>query len=537
MWRTLRLCQRLALLTLVGMAGVLASLPARATTTLVINQLLPPADPINQQVLRPWAADVERVTDGRVRISLPNAPVAAPEQLWNAVIGGIVDGAYVYDGLYARQLPMEQITALPFVGGNAAATSVALWDTYRKFFANAHEYRNVKLLALFAMPSGQIFSLGKPIVQPGDLVGRRMWVLPGAPQQILSHSGAGIISSPAVQVSELVAGKTVDAIAGISSYNVDAFKVMGYMKSETVIPGGLGYDDSLASGCVSSAGTLGALVPPSIPLLIYGIITQQDIAKLFVAGVLPGILLGSLFMAAIWWTVRRNPALGPAGPALTWADRRRRIAKVWPIVLLFALVMGGLYSGIFTANEAGGIGAAGALLFTALRRKLSWSVLIESLVEAGRTTALIFAVAFGGMVFANFVTMSGLTGGLVSLISGLHLPVTGIILVIMAVYVVLGSMMESISMMLLTVPVFAAVLAPLGVSMLWFGIFVAMMIEIGMIHPPVGMNVFMVNTMMPELSVRTIFAGTIPFLVANFAALALIIAFPAIATWLPAFAR
>ena len=239
MWRTLRLCRRLALLTLVGMAGMLASLPARATTTLVINQLLPPADPINQQVLRPWAADVERVTDGRVRISLPNAPVAAPEQLWNAVIGGIVDGAYVYDGLYARQLPMEQITALPFVGGNAAATSVALWNTYQKFFAKAHEYRNVKLLALFAMPSGQIFSLGKPIVQPGDLVGRRMWVLPGAPQQILSHSGAGIISSPAVQVSELVAGKTVDAIAGISSYNVDAFKVMGYMKSETVIPGGL----------------------------------------------------------------------------------------------------------------------------------------------------------------------------------------------------------------------------------------------------------------------------------------------------------
>lgn len=331
---------------------------------------------------------------------------------------------------------------------------------------------------------------------------------------------------------------TVLASAGFASISGSSIATAATM-TKVAIPSmrRLGYDDSLASGCVSSAGTLGALVPPSIPLLIYGIITQQDIAKLFVAGILPGILLGTLFMAAIWWTVRRNPGLGPAGPALLWVDRRRRMAKVWPIVLLFALVMGGLYSGIFTANEAGGIGAAGALLFTALRRKLSWSVLIESLVEAGRTTALIFAVAFGGMVFANFVTMSGLTGGLVSLISGLHLPVTGIILVIMAVYVVLGSMMESISMMLLTVPVFAAVLAPLGVSMLWFGIFVAMMIEIGMIHPPIGMNVFMVQTMMPELSVRTIFAGTIPFLVANFAALALIIAFPAIATWLPAFAR
>ena len=233
-WRGAR-----AWLACAGLVAGLAALPARAATTLVINQLLPPGDPLNQQVLRPWAAEVARVTDGRVRISLPNAPVAAPQQLWNAVVGGIVDGAYVYNGLYPRQLPLEQITALPFVGGDAAATSVALWNTWQKFFAKAGEYRSVKLLALFAMPSGQVFSLGQPIVQPADLVGRRMWVLPGDPQQILSHSRAGVISSPAVQVSELVAGKTVDAIAGISSYNVDAFKVMGYMKSETVIPGGL----------------------------------------------------------------------------------------------------------------------------------------------------------------------------------------------------------------------------------------------------------------------------------------------------------
>ncbi len=331
---------------------------------------------------------------------------------------------------------------------------------------------------------------------------------------------------------------TVLASAGFASISGSSIATAATM-TKVAMPSmrRLGYDDSLASGCVSSAGTLGALVPPSVPLLIYGIITQQDIAKLFVAGVLPGILLGFLFMIAIWWTVMRNPKLGPPGSCLQWSERLRRVSKVWPIVVLFVCVMGGLYSGIFTANEAGGVGAAGAMLFTALRRKLSWRVLMDSLVEAGRTTAMIFAVAFGGMVFANFVTMSGLTSSLVSVIGQLHLPVTGIILVIMAIYVVLGSLMEAISMMLLTVPVFAAVLAPLGVSMLWFGVFVAMMIEIGMIHPPVGMNVFMVKTMMPELSIRTIFAGTIPFLVANFVALAAIIVFPALATWLPAFAR
>lgn len=298
-----------------------------------------------------------------------------------------------------------------------------------------------------------------------------------------------------------------------------------------------GYDDSLASGCVSSAGTLGALMPPSVPLLIYGIVAQQDIAKLFIAGILPGILLGSLFMLAIRWTVLRRPGVAPAGPALPWRERVSKVSKVWGIALLFVLVMGGLYSGIFTATEAGAVGAVGALVFTLLRRRLTWRVLRESLVEAGRTTAMIFAVAFGGMVYANFVTMSGMTSNLITLIAQLHLPVIGVIIFIMAVYVVLGSTMEAISMMLLTVPVFAAVLAPLGVNLIWFGVFVAMMIEIGMIHPPMGMNVFMVKTMMPDLSLRAIFAGTFPFLVANFLALAILVAFPAIATWPTAFAK
>lgn len=234
-----RYWRRLAQLVAAGVIVAFQWQPAQAATTLVINQLLPPGDPFNQQVLRPWAAEVQRVTGGRVVVSLPNAPVAAPEQLWNAVLGGIVDGAYIYNGLYVRQLPLEQITALPFVGGSAASTSVALWDTYQKFFAKADEFRSVKLLGFFAMPSGQIFSLDRPIVQPSDLNGRRMWVLPGDPQKMLSQSRAGVISSPAVQVSELVAGKTVDSIAGISAYNVDAFKVLGYTRAETMIPGGL----------------------------------------------------------------------------------------------------------------------------------------------------------------------------------------------------------------------------------------------------------------------------------------------------------
>lgn len=226
---------RVALALAVGVAAG----AAHATTTLVINELLPPADAFNLQILHPWATAVEQATDGRVRISLPNAPLAAPAQLWGAVTSGIVDGAYAFNSLLPRQLPLEQVAALPFSSGTTESTSLALWNTYQKYFAKAGEYKDVKLLALFALPPSEIFSMGKPIVNPGDLNGRRLWALPGVPQRIFARSKAGVVSTPAVQVSELVAGGTVDAVAGIGSYAAQSFKIIGYMKSETLIPGGL----------------------------------------------------------------------------------------------------------------------------------------------------------------------------------------------------------------------------------------------------------------------------------------------------------
>ncbi|NML31921.1 TRAP transporter large permease [Paraburkholderia antibiotica] len=289
------------------------------------------------------------------------------------------------------------------------------------------------------------------------------------------------------------------------------------------------YADSLAAGCVSSGGTLGALIPPSFPLLIYGVLTDQDIGKLFIAGIGPGLLLGTLFLLSIWWTVRRDPAKGPGGVRVDWPTRFRKLGKIWGVLALFILVVGGLYSGIFTATEASSIGACGALVFATLRRKLTPKLLLESLVEAGKTTAMIFAIAFGGMIFANFITLSGLTATLVAWIHALHLPLLGVIGVITLIYIVLGSLMEALAMMLLTIPVFAAIVQPLGANMIWFGIYVAMMMEIGMIHPPVGMNIFMVKTMLPDLSIRTIFRGTIPFLVANVVALVAVILVPGIA--------
>ena len=292
------------------------------------------------------------------------------------------------------------------------------------------------------------------------------------------------------------------------------------------------YSDSMASGCVSSAGTLGALLPPSVPLLVYGIITQEDIGRLFMAGILPGAMLGLMFMGAIWWTVLRHPERGPAGERTPWPERMRKLSKVWGILALFLLVVGGLYSGLFSATQAGSIGALGALVFALARRKLNLHIAFDALCEAAKTTGMIFTIIFGGKVFANMVTISGLTSQLVGWIQSLHLPALGVILVIVLIYVVLGSLMEGLSMMLLTVPVFAAIVQPLGIDMVWFGVFVVMMMEIGLIHPPVGMNMFMVKTVMPDLSLRTILIGTIPFLIANILALGLLIGIPDIALFL-----
>lgn len=289
-----------------------------------------------------------------------------------------------------------------------------------------------------------------------------------------------------------------------------------------------GYADSLAAGCVASGGTLGALVPPSFPLVLYGVLTNQDLGKLFVAGIVPGLLLAVLFMASIWWTVMRDPSKGPAGERVDWPTRLRKLSRIWPVLTLFIIVVGGLYSGLFTAIESSGIGATGALLFALSRRKLNFQTFLDSLIEAGRTTAMIFTIAFGGMIFANFITMSGLTGALVDWIQSMHLPLLGVIGVLTVIYIILGSLMDGLAMMLLTIPVFTAIVQPLGANMIWFGIYIAMMMEIGMIHPPVGMNIFMVKTLEPELSITTIFRGTLPFLAANAVTLALIIFVPGI---------
>ncbi len=291
----------------------------------------------------------------------------------------------------------------------------------------------------------------------------------------------------------------------------------------------LGYDDRLSSGSVASAGVLGVLIPPSVPLVIYGLLTETDIRKLFIATVVPGLLLTLLFIGAVWVTVTLNPKLGPPGPKLPLPERLRALRGVWSVIVLFAGVMGGLYGGVFTATESAGIGAFGAFAIAWARGRMTWRALLDCLTETGKTTAMIFAIVFGALAFAQFVTLSGMTGQLVAWIQAQGFGALGVILSMVVIYLVLGALMESMGLMLLTVPIFTAVAVEVGVNPVWFGIFVTMMIEVGMLTPPVGMNVFTLKTMVPSIPLPTIFRGVMPFLVANLLAIAALIAWPALA--------
>lgn len=294
-----------------------------------------------------------------------------------------------------------------------------------------------------------------------------------------------------------------------------------------------GYSDALATASVAAGGTLGILIPPSVILVIYGIMTDTNIGALFIAGVLPGILGIAGYVAAVGWAVRKNPDAGPPGKRSSWAERRRAVARVWAIALLFVVVLGGIYAGIFTPIEAAGIGAFGAFMFALLRRALHWTALREVLAESVRTSAVMLFVLVGAVVYNNFLDLSGFTGQLQGLVTALGAHPLSVMASVILVYLVLGAVLESLSMVLLTVPVFFPVVTALGYDPVWFGIVVVIATEISLITPPVGFNVFMLHSLYPEVRTGTIFRGLTPFIVADALRLVLVVTVPAVALWLP----
>jgi C4-dicarboxylate transporter, DctM subunit len=298
-----------------------------------------------------------------------------------------------------------------------------------------------------------------------------------------------------------------------------------------------GYADYLSTGSIAAGGTLGILIPPSSMMVIYGIITQTNIGKLFVAGMLPGILATILLCVAVLFVVWRDPAAGPPGERTPWPERWEALKGVGAITALFVFSIGGIFVGLFTATEGGGVGAFVAMIFALWRRSLTWRTLYLALIESARTTAMLFLILIGALIFAEFVNITTLPTDLLNLANRFEAHPILVVAAIMTIYVILGTAMEELSMILLTLPVFFPIIVHLGFDPIWFGILIICVVEIGLISPPVGMNLFVLSTLLPQVPTTTVFRGVLPFMAADIVRLAILVAFPVISLWLPSMMR
>jgi C4-dicarboxylate transporter, DctM subunit len=298
-----------------------------------------------------------------------------------------------------------------------------------------------------------------------------------------------------------------------------------------------GYSDELATGAIASGGTLGILIPPSTIMVIYGIITETNIGKLFIAGILPGILAVLLLCMAAWLYTLVKPEAGPAAERYTWGQRLRAVRGVWGVGVLFVLVIGGIYGGVFTATEGAGVGAAGAFFFALFRGALNPRVLLDILIESARTTAMLFTILIAAMIFTNFINFTTMPGDLKDFVLQFSPHPVMVVVVMMGIYLMLGMVMEELAIVLLTIPVFFPIITGLGFDPVWFGVLIVTIVEIGLISPPVGLNLFVINSLIPGVRLGQIYRGVWPFCVADVVRLAVLIAFPAIALWLPSFMK
>ena len=293
------------------------------------------------------------------------------------------------------------------------------------------------------------------------------------------------------------------------------------------------YGDSLAAGTIAAGGTLGILIPPSNALIIYGLLTETDVGKLFIAGIIPGIMTIFLYIIVVQAIVTVKPQLGPRGERSDWKTRIKSLSGVWGVLALFFLIMGGISFGIFTPSEAGAAGALGALLFAVGRKRMSWRGLFDSLFDAGKTTAMLFSVLFGALVLNQFILLTGVGGQLSDFVTGLKASPQISIFAILGILIILGMFVEGMAMILLVVPIFVPIVEAMGFDLIWFGVFLVIAVELSLVTPPVGLNAFVLKAMMKHVELSTIFAGIIPFYLADITRLVLLILFPMLALWLP----
>ena len=293
------------------------------------------------------------------------------------------------------------------------------------------------------------------------------------------------------------------------------------------------YDDALATGCIAAGGTLGILIPPSTVMIIYAILTELPIETLFISGILPGLLLCGLFVLTVYILAKIKPALGPPGPKFTMKERVFSLKDTWSILTLFFIVIGGLYTGWFTPTEAAGVGAFGALVITLIKRRLTWSNLTDSLAQTTRTTAMVFLILIGAHIFGYFLTLSEIPEQLSILATEAGLNRYVILSIIILMYIVLGCFMEGLAIMVLTIPIIFPMVLDMGFDPIWFGVMITLVMEMSLITPPVGINVFIISGISKDVPMYTIFRGILPFWFAILACIIILMIFPQIALLLP----
>jgi C4-dicarboxylate transporter DctM subunit len=329
-------------------------------------------------------------------------------------------------------------------------------------------------------------------------------------------------------IATIVACGGFAAICGSSVATAATFSKVAYPEMREH-----GYPQSFATGVIAAGGSLGIMIPPSTVFAVYGLITEQDIGRLFIAGILPGLLAVGMYCATINIIAFLRPGFLPTAPRHTWTERIEATRDIWAVVLLFVFIIGGLYGGLFTATEAAGMGAAGAFIIAVLRRKLSREDFWRCLVESLRTTAAVFTILIGALIFGYFLTITQTPQKITEFLTGLGFGAYGVLVLIMLMYLVLGCIMDAMAMIILTIPIVFPVIKTLGFDPIWFGVIIVMTVELGLIHPPVGMNVFVIKSVIKDVKLSTVFYGVMPFVVTDILRLAVLIAFPILALWLP----
>lgn len=405
-------------------------------------------------------------------------------------------------------------------------------------------------LGILAVILGDLYGFLSPLPALGDI----MW---GASTDFLLTSVPMFILMGELLLRSGVAAETYDGIdpyvsrvpGGIMHTNIASCALFAATSGSSVATAAtistlavpnmnrLGYNPSLFLGSLAAGGTLGILIPPSIALVFYGILTETDIGQLFIAGLLPGVVGILLYAAAVVAVTTLDRKAGPAAERMPLRDRLKALRDVWATGLLFVIVMGGIYGGFFSPTESAGIGAVGALLITAARGRASLAMVRDALTDAAHTTVALIAILIGAFLFANLINVASVPQALVAWIGAMDVPPLVVILAIIGVYLVLGCVLESMSMMLLTVPVFYPLVASLGYDLIWFGIVVVVVTEISLITPPIGLNVFVLRAVLPDVRLASVFRGVMPFIAADVVRLALILFVPWLSLALPQLMR